>query len=84
MNVRSNNFLSDAERAAVVGCGYPRGDLRVEVVDPVTRLRCAADQVGELWISSPSVAQGYWRRPDATEETALEKLPLEVDESRPE
>ncbi|ATB41115.1 non-ribosomal peptide synthetase [Cystobacter fuscus] len=58
-----------AERAALVGCGHPRGDLRVEIVDPATRLRCPADQVGEVWVSGPSVARGYWKRPEATEET---------------
>ena len=29
----------------------------------------AADQVGEIWVSGPSVAQGYWNRPEETERT---------------
>ena len=28
-----------------------------------------ADRVGEIWVSGPSVAQGYWNRTEATEQT---------------
>jgi len=38
-------------------------------VDPVTRLRSPEGHVGEIWISGPSVAAGYWDDPAATEET---------------
>ncbi|APE33579.1 hypothetical protein BOX37_05895 [Nocardia mangyaensis] len=50
----------------MVGCGRVQNGLRVVVVDPDTRVPCADDQVGEVWISSLSVAQGYWRNPAAT------------------
>ena len=39
------------------------------IVNPDTMTRCAADEVGEIWVAGPSVAQGYWKRPDATEHT---------------
>ena len=54
--------------AALVGCGEPQGGQEVIVVDQVTRRQCGADEVGELWISGPSVAQGYWQQPEQTEE----------------
>lgn len=53
--------------AALVGCGQPRQD--VVVVDPVTRRPCQPDEVGEIWIAGPSVAQRYWGRPEDTEQT---------------
>lgn len=57
----------DAGAAAVVSCGRPQGGQDVVIVDPDTRLRCGAGEVGEIWIAGPSVAQGYWRRPEETE-----------------
>ena len=44
-------------------------DQKVRIVDPVTRRVCAENAVGEIWTLSPSVAQGYWKNPEATEET---------------
>ncbi len=52
----------------LVGSGLPLPDTRVEVVNPTTRTKCQPDEVGELWVSSPSVAEGYWNRPDETED----------------
>jgi acyl-CoA synthetase (AMP-forming)/AMP-acid ligase II len=52
----------------VVGCGRPRLDLRVVVVDPERRVRLPDTQVGELWIAGPSVAPGYWHALPADED----------------
>ena len=52
-----------------VGCGPTGPGHRVLIVDPETRLECAAERIGEIWVGGPSVAEGYWRRPDATEHT---------------
>lgn len=35
---------------------------RLAIVDPETLRRCEPGRVGEIWVSGPSVAQGYWRR----------------------
>lgn len=59
----------DPNVATMVGCGKPRGGQRVIIVDPETRLECAADQVGEIWVSGGSVAHGYWGAPELSEET---------------
>lgn len=56
--------LAHREGARVVGCGHVRGDVRLEIVDPDTQLRVRAGEVGEIWVSSASVARGYWRRPE--------------------
>ena len=50
------------------GCGRATPEMKIAVVDPNTGQRCAADQVGEIWVSSPSVALGYWNRPEETAE----------------
>ncbi len=52
----------------LVGCGRPRGGQEVIIVDPETLRPCAADDVGEIWVAGPSVALGYWGKPEQTEE----------------
>lgn len=53
----------DAAAVALVSCGPPVYGQRVMIVDPETRRQLGPDQVGEIWVSGPSVAQGYWARP---------------------
>ncbi len=53
----------------LVGCGYPRGGQQIVIADPETRRRRGADQVGEIWVCGPSVAQGYRGKPEDTEQT---------------
>ncbi|MEZ5706277.1 MAG: AMP-binding protein, partial [Burkholderiaceae bacterium] len=48
----------------LVSCGPPLPGLEVRIVDPTTRAPCEPDEIGEIWISGPSVGQGYWNRPD--------------------
>jgi 8-amino-7-oxononanoate synthase/acyl carrier protein len=39
------------------------------IVDPDTLMPIDGDRIGEIWISSSSVGQGYWEREEATQET---------------
>jgi 8-amino-7-oxononanoate synthase len=50
----------------LVGAGQQLSGEKIVIVNPETLTRCAPNEVGEIWVSSPSIAQGYWRR---TEET---------------
>ncbi|HEX2253831.1 MAG TPA: AMP-binding protein, partial [Thermoanaerobaculia bacterium] len=51
---------------ALTACGRPWMGQRLVVVDPDSRRPLAAGEVGEIWIAGPSVAAGYWGRPEAT------------------
>ena len=51
----------------LVGCGQTLPDQTIVIANPETRTTCAADEIGEIWVSGPSMAQGYWKRPDVTE-----------------
>jgi acyl transferase domain-containing protein/acyl-CoA synthetase (AMP-forming)/AMP-acid ligase II/acyl carrier protein len=59
----------DDDARRFVSCGQALGGQRVEIVDPETRVPCVPDRPGEIWVSGPSVAQGYWQRPDDSERT---------------
>nr|AEH26484.1 AMP-dependent synthetase and ligase [uncultured Acidobacteria bacterium A3] len=50
----------------VVSCGVVDTSAVVEVVDPHTLLPVEECHVGEVWVSSPSVAAGYWGQPELT------------------
>jgi non-ribosomal peptide synthase protein (TIGR01720 family) len=58
----------------LVGCGQniiagqPTSE-QLLIVDPDTFTPRPERQVGEIWLQGPSVAQGYWNQPEATEET---------------
>jgi acyl-CoA synthetase (AMP-forming)/AMP-acid ligase II len=52
-----------------VSCGRPMGDTRVEIVNPETRTRCVPNAIGEIWVFDPSIARGYWKRPEETRDT---------------
>ena len=52
----------------LVGCGQAMADQKILIVDPETKTACPQGKVGEIWVSGPSVALGYWRQPDATSE----------------
>lgn len=54
---------------AYPSCGRLVCETKVAIVNPETLTKCATDEVGEIWVSDPSVAQGYWQRPEATKET---------------
>ncbi|XYH99926.1 alpha/beta fold hydrolase [Sorangium sp. So ce1128] len=53
----------------LVGCGQPPPDHRLAIVHPDTLSPCRPDEVGEIWLAGPSVAQGYWQQPEATRRT---------------
>ncbi len=53
----------------VIGCGLPVGDTNVVIANPETLARCAAQQVGEIWLAGASTTQGYWGNPEETAHT---------------
>ncbi|CAM4361382.1 fatty acyl-AMP ligase, partial [Deinococcus marmoris] len=50
----------------LVGCGQPLPGQDIVIVDPDTAQRRSENQVGEIWIRGPQVADGYWHQPEAT------------------
>ena len=50
----------------LVGSGRELDGQDVRIVDPHTNEALPPGMIGEIWVSGPSVAQGYWNRADET------------------
>lgn len=57
-----------------VSCGLPADRHIVEIVDRDGGMPCPQGREGEIWVSGPSVAQGYWNRPEESETVFRAKL----------
>jgi acyl-CoA synthetase (AMP-forming)/AMP-acid ligase II len=65
--LEQNQYLPAQGRAvSLVSSGVPGLGIEVQIVDPETLNVLAEDQVGEIWLRSPSVARGYHNRPAET------------------
>lgn len=58
----------------LVGCGVVLPGQEMAIVDPETRKRLPPDRIGEIWISSPTVGQGYWNKPEISQSTFRAKI----------
>ena len=54
---------------------------QLKIVDPETRREVASGEVGEIWLSSPSVAAGYWGLPELTTEAFSARLVGEAEQA---
>jgi amino acid adenylation domain-containing protein len=66
---------TSADARVLVGSGRVLADQQIAIADPAHGRVCAAGTVGEIWVGGPSVAQGYWRRAELTEQTFHAQLP---------
>jgi len=53
-----------ARSRAIVAVGTPPGGTRVHVVDPETLAPSPPGRIGEVWVTGPGVAAGYFERPE--------------------
>jgi acyl-CoA synthetase (AMP-forming)/AMP-acid ligase II len=63
-----------------VSCGGQAG-ADLAIVDPETHRRSGNDVVGEIWVAAPSVADGYFEKPDATGSTFA--ITIDEESSKP-
>jgi len=67
----------------IVGCGFPHRKatgIQVRIVDPNTCVALEEDVVGEIWVDSPSKAQGYYKLDEKTNEDFHGKIRSGTDE----
>lgn len=68
-NYENNNLTAShtfGHGQTLVGSGRCMKGDSLLIVDPNTLIICPPEQIGEIWIKSPSVTLGYWNQPDKT------------------
>ena len=58
----------------IVGSGGNLLDQQIVIAEPETYESLGDNRVGEIWVSGPSVAGGYWKRDDLTKEIFQARL----------
>src|SRR5204862_6007458 len=54
------------DEVVLVASGSPADEHEVAIVNADSTTPVGAGSIGEIWVSSPSVARGYWGRPQET------------------
>lgn len=71
--------FENPECRTLVGCGTASAKQKIAIVDPERLTHCKDGAVGEIWVSGPSVAAGYWGREEDTANTFQARI-AETDE----
>jgi 8-amino-7-oxononanoate synthase/acyl carrier protein len=67
---RVTRLDADAKTAhPLVGCGRVLTGESIAIVHPESRRALTSDEIGEIWVNSPSVGVGYWNKPKVTKDT---------------
>lgn len=72
VEVVTDEQSSDAQR--MLTCGGALLDQEIAIVNPQTCEQVGEQVVGEVWVKGPSIAMGYWNRPDESEQTFQGRL----------
>jgi thioester reductase-like protein len=69
------------EQLELVSCGQPVEGVRVRIVDPDSSTAVGADGVGEIWLAGRCTTQGYWNKPELSDEVFGNSIADEPGES---
>ena len=65
----------------IVSCGYSWLEQKIIIVDSETLTEKSENQIGEVWVLGPNVAQGYWKNKKETANTFKGYLANNEEES---
>ncbi len=72
-SLESDRVLSVTAEAdnsqSMVSCGKSMIEQQIVIANPTSLEKCEPDQVGEIWVSGPSIAHGYWELKEETQNT---------------
>jgi acyl transferase domain-containing protein/acyl-CoA synthetase (AMP-forming)/AMP-acid ligase II/thioesterase domain-containing protein/acyl carrier protein len=61
--------LDETSPHQLVGAGLVYKSYSIRVVDPISLQITPNGKIGEIWVSGPSVTQGYWNKPEITQQS---------------
>jgi acyl-CoA synthetase (AMP-forming)/AMP-acid ligase II len=67
--------VDDDSAPRLVACGDFDDAQRVLIVDPADSTECPPGRIGEIWVQGPSIAKGYWERPEENARVFGARLP---------
>jgi acyl-CoA synthetase (AMP-forming)/AMP-acid ligase II/3-oxoacyl-(acyl-carrier-protein) synthase/acyl carrier protein len=73
----SHGFAQQANTSdtrELVACGHAWGPHRIRIAHAKSGAPCADGEIGEILVSGPSVSQGYWNRPDESQQSFHARL----------
>jgi len=59
----------DGNARRLVSCGNGPPNQQIAIVHPEHLTECSQGEIGEIWVSGPSISQGYWNCQSETEQT---------------
>jgi len=59
----------EKDTRAIVGVGRSWLDQKIVIANPESLTKCPDGQIGEIWVCGSSVAGGYWKKPQETQQT---------------
>lgn len=65
--MRLNEAADNDNISELVSCGVKASHSDIVIVDPNSCVPMPAGEVGEIWVNSPSVCAGYWKKPTLSE-----------------
>ncbi|WP_051313368.1 SDR family NAD(P)-dependent oxidoreductase [Sporocytophaga myxococcoides] len=65
--VKISDFKDKAK--SFTSCGEIGTEVEIQIVHPENHIPCSIEEVGEIWIKSPAIGQGYFNRKKETEDT---------------
>lgn len=64
--MQNKAVIAKENTKTVVSCGRSWQGSEIAIANPQTLARCQPEEIGEIWVNSPSVAMGYWQQPEKT------------------
>jgi len=77
-NAQTNTLpQDDISSIELISSGAPLPSVELKIVNPVTLQPSPINHIGEVWLASRSIAQGYWQQPNESENTFNQTLSID-------